>query len=136
MLSIYTLVAERRDRNQSLKRRRHQLNYNDFKRSISEKSRDKDVTYRQPAGVYSNARYRTVSDTANNVHLKNMYNVSNRNSAAPTITETNNVRYRTDSQADTLRELHSKMDKMQDMFNKQYEEMKRELHLLRLRLDS
>jgi len=57
MASIYKLVAERRDRNQSIKRRRNNRNINLFKDSIEE------VQFRRPE-MYRNAtvRHRTVSD--------------------------------------------------------------------------
>lgn len=57
MASIYKLVAERRDRNQSIKRKRNNRNINLFKDSIEE------IQYRRPA-LYRTAtmRYRTVSD--------------------------------------------------------------------------
>jgi hypothetical protein len=57
MASIYKLVAERRDRNQSIKRKRNNRNINLFKESIDE------VQYRRPT-LYRNAtlRSRTISD--------------------------------------------------------------------------
>lgn len=57
MASIYKLVAERRDRNQSIKRKRNNRNMNLFKDSMEE------VEYRRPA-LYRNVtlRNRTVSD--------------------------------------------------------------------------
>lgn len=58
MGSIYKLVAERRDRNQSIKRKRNNKNINLFKESIEE------IQYRRPQ-LYRNAtsyRGRTVSD--------------------------------------------------------------------------
>jgi hypothetical protein len=57
MASIYKLVAERRDRNQSIKRKRNNRNINLFKDSIEE------VQYRRPT-LYRNLtlRTRTVSD--------------------------------------------------------------------------
>lgn len=57
MASIYKLVAERRDRNQSMRRKRKDRNINLFKDSIEE------VEYRRPT-LYRNLtqRYRTVSD--------------------------------------------------------------------------
>lgn len=57
MASIYKLVAERRDRNQSIKRKRNNRNINLFKDSIEE------VQYRRPT-LYRNVtlRNRTVSD--------------------------------------------------------------------------
>lgn len=61
MASIYKLVAERRDRNQSIKRKRNNRNINLFKESIEE------VQYRRPQ-LYRNqtARSRTVSDHPTN----------------------------------------------------------------------
>lgn len=58
MASIYKLVAERRDRNQSMKRKRNSRNINLFKDSIEEQ-----VQYRRPA-LYRNYTYRqrAVSD--------------------------------------------------------------------------
>jgi hypothetical protein len=58
MGSIYKLVAERRDRNQSIKRKRNNRNINLFKESIEE------VEFRRPQQLYRNAtfRSRTVSD--------------------------------------------------------------------------
>lgn len=57
MASIYKLVAERRDRNQSMKRKRKDRNINLFKESIEE------VQYRRPI-LHRNLtmRQRTVSD--------------------------------------------------------------------------
>jgi hypothetical protein len=57
MTSIYKLVAERRDRNQSIKRKRSNKNINLFKDSIEE------VQYRRPtlSGSYKFAQ-RAVSD--------------------------------------------------------------------------
>lgn len=66
MASVYKLVAERRDRNQSIKRKRNNRNINLFKESIEE------VQYRRPQ-LYRNAtlRSRTVSDQPhpNDLHV-------------------------------------------------------------------
>jgi hypothetical protein len=58
MAKIYKLVAERRDRNQSMRRKRKDRNINLFKESI-----DSEVEYRRPT-LYRNVtmRQRTVSD--------------------------------------------------------------------------
>lgn len=57
MASIYKLVAERRDRNQSMRRKRQVRNINLFKDSID------DVEYRcQPLYRNQTLRQRTVSD--------------------------------------------------------------------------
>lgn len=57
MASIYKLVAERRDRNQSMKRKRKDRNINLFKESIEE------VQYRRPILQRNlTMRQRTVSD--------------------------------------------------------------------------
>lgn len=58
MASIYKLVAERRDRNQSVKRRRNNRNMSMFKESVE------DVEYRRPQPIYRslNSRQRTYSD--------------------------------------------------------------------------
>lgn len=57
MTSIYKLVAERRDRNQSIKRKRSNRNINLFKDSIEE------VQYRRPTLSRNNATTeRAVSD--------------------------------------------------------------------------
>lgn len=57
MTSIYKLVAERRDRNQSIRRKRNNRNMNLFKDSIEE------VQYRRPAlNQNITFRQRTVSD--------------------------------------------------------------------------
>lgn len=65
MTSIYKLVAERRDRNQSMRRKRNNRNISLFKDSIE------DVQYRQPS-VYRNStfRQRAVSDQVPGQHLK------------------------------------------------------------------
>lgn len=57
MASIYKLVAERRDRNQSMRRKRNTRNINLFKDSLD------DVEFRRPT-LYRNQtfRQRTVSD--------------------------------------------------------------------------
>lgn len=58
MASIYKLVAERRDRNQSLRRKRNARNINFFKDSMEEA-----VEYRRPALYrHHTLRQRTVSD--------------------------------------------------------------------------
>jgi hypothetical protein len=66
MGSIYKLVAERRDRNQSIKRKRNNRNINLFKESLEE------VEFRRPT-LYRHAtlRNRTVSDQphANDLQL-------------------------------------------------------------------
>lgn len=57
MASVYKLVAERRDRNQSMRRKRNARNINLFKDSLEE------VEYRRPALNRNNTfRQRTVSD--------------------------------------------------------------------------
>lgn len=58
MASIYKLVAERRDRNQSIKRRRNNRNMNMFKETVE------DIEYRRPQPVYRSmiSRQRTYSD--------------------------------------------------------------------------
>lgn len=65
MASIYKLVAERRDRNQSIKRKRNNRNMNLFKDSIEE------VEYRRP-NLYRNLtlRSRTVSDQSQGQDLQ------------------------------------------------------------------
>jgi hypothetical protein len=57
MTSIYKLVAERRDRNQSIKRKRHKNNLFLFKDSIEEEA---EVQIRQ--NILRNLRNRTVSE--------------------------------------------------------------------------
>lgn len=57
MASIYKLVAERRDRNQSMRRKKNSRNINLFKDSIDE------VQYRSPALLRNQTlRLRTLSD--------------------------------------------------------------------------
>lgn len=131
ILSVYTMVAERKDRNQTMRHERKLANYDNFKKTMLESNREKEVQLRnhhQRGPSYSNLRNRTVSDTQNNIHLRNIYNI-NRSSLASS---------RVDSFTDrnTTRDLINRMEKMQEMFNSQYEEMKRELHLIRMRLES
>lgn len=134
------MVAERKDRNQNLRYERKLANYDNFKKSMMESSyKEKDSGSLTPGGVqlrnprgcnYSNIRNRTVSDTQNNIHLRNLYNI-NRTSLTPS-------QNRVDSFTDrnTARDLINRMEKMHELMNSQYEEMKRELHLIRLRLES
>ena len=79
MTSIYKLVAERRDRNQSMKRKRNNRNINLFKDSIDE------VHYRQPALYRNNTfRQRTVSDQPPGKELKLPLAPSTTNARRPT----------------------------------------------------
>ena len=75
MTSIYKLVAERRDRNQSMRRKRNTRNINLFKESIE------DVEYRRP-GLNRNQSYRqrTVSDqpTGRELPIPPTLNLGNR----------------------------------------------------------
>lgn len=129
ILSVYTMVAERKDRNQNLRHERKMANYDNFKRTMNETNREKDIQLRNQRGSnYSNLRNRAVSDTQNNIHLRNIYNI-NRSSLA-------NSRADSFSERNSTKDLLLKIEKMQEMFNSQYEEMKRELHLIRLRLES
>lgn len=129
ILSVYTMVAERKDRNQNIRHERKLANYDNFKKSMNESNRDKDVQFRNQRGSnFSNLRSRAVSDTQNNIHLRNMYNI-NRTSLA-------NNRVDSFTDRNTARDLINRMEKMQELINSQYEEMKRELHLIRLRLES
>lgn len=123
------MVAERKDRNQNIRHERKLANYDNFKKSMNESNRDKDVQFRNQRGSnFSNLRSRAVSDTQNNIHLRNMYNI-NRTSLA-------NNRVDSFTDRNTAKDLINRMEKMQELFNSQYEEMKRELHLIRLRLES
>lgn len=123
------MVAERKDRNQNIRHERKLANYDNFKKSMNESNRDKDVQFRNQRGSnFSNLRSRAVSDTQNNIHLRNMYNI-NRTSLA-------NNRVDSFTDRNTARDLINRMEKMQELINSQYEEMKRELHLIRLRLES
>ena len=77
MASIYKLVAERRDRNQSIKRRRNNRNMNMFKESIDE------VEYRRPQPIYRSliSRQRTYSDLPlpnKNLPLKSVTQMSTK----------------------------------------------------------
>lgn len=78
MTSIYKLVAERRDRNQSMRRKRNNRNINLFKDSIEE------VQYRRPT-LYRNStfRQRTVSDQLSSNESK-IVPVSNQYARRPT----------------------------------------------------
>lgn len=137
MLSIYRLVAERRDRNQSMKRQREFLNYSNFNRSISDSNREKDVLYRSPGLNCSNLRYRTVSETPQNIHMRNLYN-SNR-SIVTTTTSNDKKRFRTSDTSysdQSVADVCTKIEKLQETVQKQFDELKRELHLIRVRLDS
>lgn len=125
------MVAERKDRNQNLRHERKMANYDNFKKTMNE---SKDIQFRnststQRGSNYSNLRNRAVSDTQNNIHLRNLYNI-NRTSLA------NNNRVDSFTDRNTAKDLINRMEKMQEVFNEQYEEMKRELHLIRLRLES
>lgn len=123
------MVAERKDRNQNIRHERKLANYDNFKKSMNESNREKDVQFRNQRGSnFSNLRSRAVSDTQNNIHLRNMYNI-NRTSLA-------NNRVDSFTDRNTAKDLINRMEKMQELFNSQYEEMKRELHLIRLRLES
>lgn len=77
MASIYKLVAERRDRNQSIKRRRNHRNMNMFKESVDE------IEYRRPQPIYRSliSRQRTYSDLPapnKNLPLKSVAQISNK----------------------------------------------------------
>lgn len=134
ILSVYTMVAERKDRNQNARHERKMANYDNFKKTMH----DKDVQLRNSgcrsnqrgsSNYSSNLRSRAVSDTQNNIHLRNLYNI-NRTSLA------NNQRVDSFTDRNTAKDLINRMEKMQELVNAQYEEMKRELHLIRLRLES
>lgn len=81
MASIYKLVAERRDRNQSMKRKRKDRNINLFKDSIDEVQ----VQYRQPP-LYRNItlRQRTVSDQPPDVQFALRSSIGNRRPTSDT----------------------------------------------------
>lgn len=127
------MVAERKDRNQNMRHERKLANYDNFKKAMNETNREKEATAtvqmrNQRGSNTSNLRSRAVSDTQNNIHLRNMYNI-NRSSLASgggdSFTDRN-----------MAKDLINRMEKMQELFNAQHEEMKRELHLIRLRLES
>lgn len=68
MTSIYKLVAERRDRNQSFRRKRNRKNLHIFKDSIDDKI-EEEVVYRN--NILRSLRNRTISDQPNNQDLMN-----------------------------------------------------------------
>lgn len=70
MTSIYKLVAERRDRNQSFRRKRNRKNLHIFKDSIDDKiEEEEEVVYRN--NILRSLRNRTISDQPNNQDLMN-----------------------------------------------------------------
>lgn len=81
MASIYKLVAERRDRNQSMRRKRNNRNINLFKDSIEE------VQYRRPAFFRNSTfRQRTVSDQPPGKELKPILTASAKRSTSDVFT--------------------------------------------------
>lgn len=77
MTSIYKLVAERRDRNQSFRRKRNRKNLHIFKDSIDDKI-EEEVVYRN--NILRSLRNRTISDQPNNQDLMNRLPIQPRRS--------------------------------------------------------
>lgn len=110
VVSIYKLVAERRDRNQSIRRRKHEQNYNFFSRSFNYDSM-KDVKIRNRSSRVSGPR--TVSDISHQCSAKQ------KNTAV------------TDHPAQmcngNLTEISQKLNEFQEVFAQRMNDISREL---------
>ena len=122
MMSIYKLVAERRDRNQSLKRKRNNRNLNLFKDSVDE---SRDIQYRST--MLKNLRYRTVSEQ-------------------PPLSEISSTARQRNSQSQKrdliladlskqLVEINHKFDSVQQNMTNRLEDLSKQLNIIKLHLN-
>lgn len=121
-MSIYKLVAERRDRNQSLKRKRNNRNLNLFKDSVDE---SRDIQYRST--MLKNLRYRTVSEQ-------------------PPLSEISSTARQRNSQSQKrdliladlskqLVEINHKFDSVQQNMTNRLEDLSKQLNIIKLHLN-
>lgn len=120
VVSIYKLVAERRDRNQSIKRRKHEQNLNFFSRSFTNDSLLKGVKIRNHSNRESGPR--TVSDNSQQIYSANQIKKQNLD-----IFDNNN------SQA--LKELSQKLTEFQEIFTQKMEVLSRELLAVKTKIN-
>lgn len=117
VVSIYKLVAERRDRNQSIRRRKHEQNYNFFSRSFNYDSM-KDVKIRNHSSRVSGPR--TVSD------ISHQYSGKQKNLVTDNAAQTNKG---------NLAELTQKLTEFQEVFAKKMDDISRELITIKTKMN-
>lgn len=124
IVSIYKLVAERRDRNQSIRRKKKNSNYSFFKRTISHQDSD-PVQLRKFSS--SNLRLRTLSENPNGFHsLHSRMSRDDRISEEPSRM----------SNANELMEMLQKMEKNQEAFMKKLQDINSEVLMLKMKINN
>lgn len=117
MLSIYKLVAERRDRNQSIRRKNHYRNMSFFEGSRRLNNLENEVETRKHSTNY--LRYRTVSD---NPQVK--------------INKPQNLRSNSADNDLLLKEILQKLENSQIVLTKKLDEISNDIKFLKVKMKS
>lgn len=129
VVKIYKLVAERRDRNISMKRRRQQQNFSFFAQSMSKASDHEDIRIRNHSthvpGPHSHKRPQSANtNQAPAIQLTQC-----------SLPATNQIEKNIRTVHNQLADVTNKMQHIQDVSMKKLEEINRELRILKLRLE-
>lgn len=119
MLSIYKLVAERRDRNQSIRRKNHYRNLSYFEGSRRFNNHENEVETRKHSTNY--LRYRTVSDNPQ-IKIKD---------------KSPNLQLNKESENDLLfKEILQKLETNQTVLTKKLDEISNDIKFLKVKMKS
>lgn len=135
IISIYKLVAERRDRNQSMKRKKREQNFNYFSRSIDHHNGNNVDAVK----IRNNSTYVTGIRHSDNLFGLNV----NQRLATPPITATiqnfsefnRNFEQLNIKLVDICCKLN-KLNEIQDAYSKKLEDISKELGVIKLRFDN
>ncbi|GAB0088274.1 Transient receptor potential channel pyrexia [Sergentomyia squamirostris] len=127
-LSIYKLVAERRDRNQSIKRKRNiqrMQNYSLFKESMNDKLNCVQLRKHHPASTLSNPRPKTISDNSR------IFQRNARSTPPPLTLHLNE----TDVERNSLKSIFEKLEKLEEEILKRFDEINRDILIIKMRIE-
>lgn len=122
IVSIYKLVAERRDRNQSIRRKKKNSNYSFFKRTISRQESAADQVQLRKFST-QNLRLRTLSDNPGA-----FYSYHERSSRDGIIEEPAHP-----SNPNEMMEILQKIEKNQEEFMKKLQDINSDILLLKMK---
>lgn len=119
MLSIYKLVAERRDRNQSIRRKNHYRNLSFFEDSRRFNPQEHEVETRKHSTNY--LRYRTVSDNPQVVKIQD---------------KSANIRSNSAENDLILKDILQRLENNQIILTKKLEEISNDIKFLKVKMRS
>ncbi|XP_059610570.1 transient receptor potential channel pyrexia [Phlebotomus argentipes] len=128
MLSVYKLVAERRDRNQSMKRKRNSQNYNLFKDSINDKTNTVQLR-KHTSQLNSNPRPKTVAENSRIFYR-------NARSTPPPITLPQITDLDGDSNKSNVSGIVERLEKMEEEMSKRFDEINRDIVFIKMRMET